>query len=382
MARQLIGKPQSLPRVMIHALLTLSSFLLVSSWIQRGVPWPEALDVRAKLQAFAETKDEYDAIYVGSSRIFRGIRPEIIDPLVSARGETFKSYNLGLPGMWSFEADHLLDEMLALEPAKLEWVVIEAPLWKADLFSSIRNVNERSVRWHTAASTAQALRSIWLEDHTFAEKLRVSWQHFSQLARRSGNYALGPSWWQAHVAPQRPEFEASVREYRESRGYRALESFELPGARARRRSFLRKRADYLDAVGALSRVVERGGQPDQRTGSVISLPGVTEAAGNSLEFEHFNLAALQSQQARLAARNLKVVYTVPPQLTPGRLFVDLHRRGELSAIFDYAQPTRYPELFTLESHFDFWHLSQPGALRYSELIAGDLLASIQGARGQ
>ena len=113
-----------------YVLLTLSSFLLVSSWIRSGVPWTQALDVRAKLQAFAESKDEYDAVYVGASDVFRAFRPEVIDPdrlpergVCRDAGSAFRSYNLGIPGMWSFEADHLLDEIIAMEPARLSWVL-------------------------------------------------------------------------------------------------------------------------------------------------------------------------------------------------------------------------------------------------------------------
>ena len=105
-----MAQSQHLPRLLLHGLLAVSSFASASSWIRSGVPWPEALDVRAKLQAFSEGKDEYDAIYVGTSSTYRAIRPNLIDPIISRRGKPFRSYNLGMPGMWSFEADQLLDE--------------------------------------------------------------------------------------------------------------------------------------------------------------------------------------------------------------------------------------------------------------------------------
>ena len=113
----------SLLRHIACGLLTLSSFLLVTTWVRSGVPWPEALEVRAKIRAFEQTKDEYDAVYIGASDVFRAFRPNLIDPIVareSAGREEFKSYTLGIPGMWSFEADQLLGRPLAPHAAVAE----------------------------------------------------------------------------------------------------------------------------------------------------------------------------------------------------------------------------------------------------------------------
>ncbi len=375
-----MAQQQRLLRLLIHGLLALSSFLLLSGWIRSGVPWSETLGVRAKVQAFAETKDEYDAIYIGSSRVFRAFRPDVIDPVISQRGKPFRSYNLGIPGMWSFESDRLLDEIIAMRPARLNWVLVETPIWKADLFSPLRKITERSVRWHTPALTAHAMRSIALEDHPFEEKLRVGWRHLTQMAMRSGNHSLGPSWWRSKFGLETPGFEVSVRDYRESRGYSALESFDVPGTGERRRFFLRDQAAYLEAVQVLSDAQERGGETGG-DGPGISMPGQTEAAGNSLAFENYNVAALRRQRARLSARNLNLAYIVLPELTPGRLFVDLHRRGELPLLFDYKQPSRYPDFYTIEGHFDFWHMSEAGAQRFSRLFARDFLAVISAGAG-
>lgn len=367
-------------RPLTYGLLGLASFFLVSSWIRSGVAWTEALDVRAKIRAFSETKDEYDAIYIGSSRVFRGVRPDVIDPIISRREKEFRSYNLGVPGMWSFEADALLDEILAMEPAKLRWVFVESPFWKADLFSPLRGITERSVRWHSPASTAHTLVSVWLENHALEAKLRVSWRHFSQMAMRSGNYSQGPSWWRANVLPETSDFEANVRDFRESRGYRSLESKGIPGAKERKRAFLSGQKVFSKAVQVLSDAQKPGGDPNA-LGPAISMRGQTEPTGNSVAFEDYNVTALRRQRARLDARRLNVAYVVMPELTPGRLFVDLQRRGELSLLFDYKQPSRYPDFYTQEGRFDFWHMSESGAERFSRRFAQDFLTIMAAAAG-
>ena len=43
-------------------------------------------------------------------------------------------------------------------------------------------------------------------------------------------------------------------------------------------------------------------------------------------------------------------------------------------LFDYKQPARYPDFYTVNAHFDFWHLSRTGALKFGRRFAGDFLA--------
>jgi hypothetical protein len=374
-----MAQRRPLLRLVFHGFLALVSFYVVSSWIRSGIKWSEAFGVRAKLEAFAETKDQYDAVYIGSSTVFRAFRPDVIDPIISRHGVPFRSFNLGMPGMWSFESHVLLTEVLAMNPAKLSWVVVEAPLWKADLFSPFRRVTERSVRWHPPALTARILWSIWLEHHSLKDKLHAGWLHLRQTAMRTANYALGPSWWQSLLGPNSPGFEASVQRYRKTRGYEPLESSEVPGVRQRRIDFLRDRELYLRAVQAFS-LGHTATATAERAESALSRPGQIEAAGNSQSLERYNLSALEHQRLRLEHANVKLVYFVLPGVDPGRLFVDLHQQGHLPLLLDYKQPSRYPEFYTLSSRFDVWHLSKLGAERFSRVFAQDLLEIIESDR--
>jgi hypothetical protein len=70
----------------------------------------------------------------GSSRVLHWIDTEVVDAELGRGGMGVRSYNFGLRGMRTFEQDHLLHHVLALEPRRLRWVFMEGgPGSKEDL---------------------------------------------------------------------------------------------------------------------------------------------------------------------------------------------------------------------------------------------------------
>jgi hypothetical protein len=100
---------------LLNLSLALVGFLCVSSGVRAWLLPPPSSE-RAALDFFLETRDDYDAVYIGSSRFERGIRPEVIDPLMSTPERPFRSFNLAMPAMRSFEINYLMEYVLALGP--------------------------------------------------------------------------------------------------------------------------------------------------------------------------------------------------------------------------------------------------------------------------
>ena len=74
-------------------------------------------EVSEKLAYFARHKDEYDAVFVGSSRVYRQIAPGVFDRQVAAStGRAMRSFNLGAPSMFLPESLYVIDRILAQRP--------------------------------------------------------------------------------------------------------------------------------------------------------------------------------------------------------------------------------------------------------------------------
>ena len=154
--------------------------------------------MRAKMLYFAEHKDEFDAVYIGASRVFRGLDPVRIDAELAERGIELRSFNLALGGMLPFEQDYLLHEVLDMEPARLRWIFYEGGPMGAGLedehssFALQPNLwSARGIQWHTASQTRKVLGAIRRLPVTLRRKLHLARVHVEIFGRRFGNLGQG-----------------------------------------------------------------------------------------------------------------------------------------------------------------------------------------------
>src|SRR5713226_6136440 len=59
---------------------------------------PRIAQVTPKLEYFAGHKDEFDTLFVGSSRIYHQVMPEVFDEVLRANGREARSFNFGIDG--------------------------------------------------------------------------------------------------------------------------------------------------------------------------------------------------------------------------------------------------------------------------------------------
>jgi hypothetical protein len=326
--------------------LAVAAFVLVAGLIRSAVPWPAEYGMAAKMDAFLEARDEFTAIYVGPSTVFRSFRPEVIDPLVSeATGLPFRSYNLGMGAHFGHEVDAQLREILALEPKNLRWVFIQPSDYYGD-FRLGRNIfTERSVRWHDLRGTLDGLESAWLRDDPVTERLDLTWIHLQLAAWHLGNYGLGPRIVEA-LAGGDDDYREVLPSMRTNRGYQALEDWDKEDIAARALRLRRNPGEYEEAIDWL-----------------------TERQDNTMDLSAFNLRALQRQQQILADAGLRCIYVMPPMITPPTLVNTLARDGHLPTFINLDTPARVPELYELRYRFDRGHLNRQGADVFSRMFA-------------
>jgi len=112
--------------------------------------------VAAKLEFFAQNKDAFDTLLVGTSSIYYSVSPEIFDRTTSESGLPTRTFNFGVDAMHPPENFYVLDQILKTQPRNLKWVFLET----ADIETKLHKVlgTERAVYWHDWPSTKLALR--------------------------------------------------------------------------------------------------------------------------------------------------------------------------------------------------------------------------------
>ncbi len=81
---------------------------------------------RPKLERLKERSDDYDTLFLGSSRIYHQIIPQLYDRLTGERGIATKSFNAAVDGMRPWKTlKATFDQILKFRPKHLRWVFIE-----------------------------------------------------------------------------------------------------------------------------------------------------------------------------------------------------------------------------------------------------------------
>jgi hypothetical protein len=100
--------------------------LCVGCWaIREALPLPDVPVVKLKIDHLVAHPDDYDTLFIGSSRIYYQIIPAIFDRLAAEQGFPTRSFNAGVAGMRPPEDAYYLDYILRHPPKNLRWVFLE-----------------------------------------------------------------------------------------------------------------------------------------------------------------------------------------------------------------------------------------------------------------
>jgi hypothetical protein len=294
--------------------------------------------VGPKLAHLAEHRADYDTLFVGSSLTHRAISPVAYDAELTARGRATRSFNVGVPGMVPPESYFLLEELLALRPARLSTVYLEVEPFQL----RVKRVHSRRFEyWHSPEYTAIIVRAILASDWRWQSKLHQSMQHADAMLRKVFHVGQGPALLSSLggkdidltvLGPDRD-------------GWLSTEDDTSERMVARRAAEAR-----LDEVERAQRWAGLRGRAERPT---------HESA----------LAALDRAVALIRAAGATPILLVQPHIEQRDELVKLVRARTDAELVDLNDPERYPELFLQENRFDTNHMNRSGAELFSRLLA-------------
>jgi len=339
-------EPQPPVRPLLLLLAASIGFASVSTALRRLVPWPDDQGLWVKWEYFKAHKDEFDAVWIGSSLVLRDIDVRAIDAGLAAGGAELRSFNFGVGGMGPYEQDFLLHRLLELEPARLRYVFYEGG--PVGLGTHPRHVFQtpgdtdtfRSVFWHDASQTGKLLKQVRVLPVELLRKLDLGFTHVRVFGRKLASYGLGPEVPRHFEGPEAPTpmltRDGGFRPYAERHG-----------------------PDFVDA---------------QAFGELVA--AIPEEHGRELVLAQINTAVHAAQYAAAKARGVDLVYVnLPASIgTPERPF--LHRLGVIPWLLDFNRPLEYPELFRFEHHWDVDHLNRDGVAYLTPLLVERVLGHL------
>ena len=342
----------SLWRLAYNCAAGTAAFVSVCALMHRLAPLPRVPIVGPKLGYFGRHAEDYDTIFVGSSRVYRQIAPQAFDDELRARGIGSRSFNFGAPAMIPPESFFVLEKILPRRGAHLRWVFIE---WAA-VKTEIEKRKEGTIEvlyWHDWRQTAFLARTIaarhGISRSSFTQKL---WPHLRLFLRNTANVGRGTDFFAGADAPERDRIEGN---YARNGGYF--------GARGPSPLRLTDPAGYQQMLAAVKRKAER-----------------TKASGENPRVTRVMLDAINRIEDAVRACGAEPVWFIPPTLENVSDALFLEDKTRTHTVFVFNRPELFAELYRFDRRWDAEHLNEAGSREFTHLLAGrfaDFLARRQ-----
>lgn len=323
--------------------VALMAFIATSAVIHALLPPVIPKGVAAKLEFFAQHKDEFDTLLVGTSSIYYSVSPRIFDQTTRENGIPTRSFNFGIDAMHPPENFFVLDQILKTQPRHLKWVFLET----ANLETKLHKVlgTERAVYWHDWTRTALVLRKALNPrgDAKWYVKISRLWlarrdlvTHLTLFAQRFGNVGRGTEF----LFPQDRKAEAVLELGPERDGYRLAGHAMTPE----------------DAASFQKRLAEE----------------IAQARPNPLD--PCADETYRRYEARLREIGAATVFVVPPLIFQSPVSF---RQSQSGPLLSFNDARTYPMLFDTKVRIDDAHLTREGAEEFTRLLAQEFVRRVR-----
>lgn len=341
------------PGVVGRALLCFAAaFTCVALLVREFAPHGSGLErMDVKLDAFAQRKDDFSLVFLGSSRTVRGFAPQRFDSELAQRGVSVRSFNFGVAGARLPEMLYVLERIAELRPRALKYVLIDPEDF--ELVHDTRNaLAQAGILWHDRETTWLVTRALLSSERD--DKPSVLLDHGEAFALNALNVGRTARWVNT-VLGRRADAQLVAETLGEhADGHTALYD-DQETLRNRRRRFERSRDEYERMV-ANYRAQPRPGRDAQ--------PQFVEL--------------LQRFERRVRELGATPIFVIQPALTRQWDLVQAAESGAIGELLRYDEPERHPELFAHENRFDSLHLNDAGAEHFTRALAQDFGAWLAG----
>ncbi len=342
-------------RRVVAALANIAVFALVlvaGCWaIHSRLPIPDVNEVQAKLERLKAHCNEYDTLFIGTSRIYHHIIPGQFDALMAKEGVPTKSFNAAVDGMRAPENAYMLDQILRFRPQHLRWVFVELDSIRVPVDPAKRGTN-RVVYWHDwprlvllfresfdinwPHHPAGVVRAVWAP-------LAEFWEHLQLFGINMSNMGRGASWMEQMMHPERTEINW------DNLGPKGPDGDGFAEIKDTKRN-VRLKIDEPDRELFEKRMAERRERP-----------------ARSDYASDISQDAIWAIIHKIEATGATPVLIVPPT-TAQKNFYPRSRDGKTPIVFDFSEMKRYSELYDEKYRLDTDHLNTPGAELFTRLL--------------
>jgi len=342
-------------RAVTNSAIAATAFLMTSIGLHAVLPFPE-IDggVSQKFRFFAAHKDEFDTLFIGSSRIYFQISPAIFDRVTRESGLPTHSFNFGIGGMYLPESAYLLEQILNLKPRNLRWIFIE--------------YDELQTKWSTENQTSR--RALYWAD----------WKRVSLLLRKLTDAGADPLW-----LPNPKKLRDIVLRQKGAKNTRGLLTFYVTQfernytnvSRAAdvldyffRRDTRERRASYLGAAGD-GYVTRPGGMSPSQAATYDRGLAAAMAEAGTRPLSPYAVEAYRQCATEIRSIGATPIFLITPSTT--QINIATESTGLAGVVMAFNNPRAYPSVYRSSVRRDGQHLTKSGAEEFTRIVAANFV---------
>jgi hypothetical protein len=328
-------------------------FLIALSLTAAGIgvfaPKPRVAIVTPKLTWLAEHADEFDVFFLGSSRTYRQIIPELFDQWMADGGQPVRSFNLGIDGMRPPEDTYILEEVLKRRTKPLRLVLVECNPLRLTMRDEDQDT-VRAVYWHDWKRFATLFRRAFLAD----EKKRNWRDRTKEIAKAWPDFSDHSGYWLQNAIHL-------------GQGHTAIENWLLKGGMP---------PVAMHDLGPRRDGYRTSESPEQMNPTQLAnyQKELAEMQQNPPRADYADRVSqdeLREKQRIIERAGGKMVLLIPP-FTASKYF-NPKPSADGPMLLDFSGQAKFPELFAPEHHSDSGHVNRVGSELYTRLIVRALL---------
>ena len=346
---------KTLIRGVTNSVIGVAAFLVTCIGLRAVLPFPQ-IDggVSQKFRFFAAHKDEFDTLFIGSSRVYFQISPAIFDRVTRESGLPTHSFNFGIGGMYLPETAYLLEQILNLKPRNLKWVFIE--------------YDELQTKWSPENQTSR--RALYWAD----------WKRVSLLLRKLTDVGTDPLW-----LPNPAKLRDIVLRQNDEKNTRSLVTFYV-GQFEKNYTNVARAADVLDSLLSRETKERRASYLGAASDGYVTRPN-RMSPNQAAAYERGIAAAIaQTGTRRLSPYAVKAyrecaqevrsigaapIFLITPSTTQINVATDA--TGLTGVVMAFNNPRAYPNLYRTSARRDGQHLTKSGAEEFTRIVAANFV---------
>ena len=349
----------TLIRGVTNSVIGVAAFLITCIGLRALLPFPE-IDggVSQKFRFFAAHKDDFDTLFIGSSRVYFQISPAIFDRVTRESGMPTRSFNFGIGGMYLPETSYLLEQILNLKPRNLKWVFIE--------------YDELQTKWSPENQTSR--RALYWADW---KRVSLLWRKLTD-AGTDAFWRPNPEKLRELVLPQNNDkstgslltFYAGQFEKNYTNVARAgdlLDHFLSRGTKERRTRFL--------GAGDDGYVSKAGGMSPSKAAAYERALASAMAKTESLPPSPYTAHAYRQCAQEVRSIGAAPIFLITPSITETNVATE--GTGLTGVVMAFNNPRAYPNLFRSSVRRDGQHLTKAGAEEFTRIVATNFVELVR-----